>query len=170
MVSGIRSVPISHLKAMNTLRSRLILVFMAATLAPLCLIGWLSVRLLNYSLALAPTEELDQVSRSLEKTGHELYRRAQESLKQDAVSGRVRPQEFPVAARSRLAARDTGVFLERRSRELHRYRQSGRSSRISGPARGRRRDVCRVSQRYLHAAASGSMDGSARDGGRGPYA
>ena len=84
---------------MNTLRSRLILVFVAATLAPLCLIGWLSVRLLNYSLALAPTEELDQVSRSLEKTGHELYRRASESLKQDAASKRVLPQEFPAATR-----------------------------------------------------------------------
>ena len=84
---------------MNTLRSRLILVFVAATLAPLCLIGWLSVRLLNYSLALAPTEELDQVSRSLEKTGHELYRRASESLKQDATSGRLHPQEFQAATR-----------------------------------------------------------------------
>jgi len=86
---------------MKTLRSRLILVFLAATLAPLCLIGWLSVRLLNYSLALAPTRELDQVSRSLEKTGHELYRRASESLKQDAISGRVRPQEFTTATRDR---------------------------------------------------------------------
>jgi two-component system, NtrC family, nitrogen regulation sensor histidine kinase NtrY len=85
---------------MSTLRSRMILVFVAATLAPLCLIGWLSVRLLNYSLALAPTAELDQVSRSLEKTGHELYRRACESLKQDATTlGRVRPQEFPATAR-----------------------------------------------------------------------
>jgi two-component system, NtrC family, nitrogen regulation sensor histidine kinase NtrY len=85
---------------MNTLRTRLILVFVAATLAPLCLIGWVSVRLLNYSLALAPTAELDQVSRSLEKTGHELYRRASESLKQDAIAGRVRPQEFPAADRA----------------------------------------------------------------------
>src|ERR1700677_2379410 len=85
---------------MSTLRSRLILVFMAATLAPLCLIGWLSVRLLNYSLALAPTAELDQGSRSRGKTGHELYRRASESLKQDAGAGRVRPQEFPAATRA----------------------------------------------------------------------
>ena len=84
---------------MKTLRSRLILVFVAATLAPLCLIGWLSVRLLQYSLALAPTEDLDQVSRSLEKTGHELYRRASESLKADASAGRIRPQEFPAATR-----------------------------------------------------------------------
>ncbi|MGA2215029.1 MAG: HAMP domain-containing sensor histidine kinase [Bryobacteraceae bacterium] len=86
---------------MSTLRSRLILIFVAATLAPLCLIGWLSVRLLNYSLALAPTAELDQVSRSLEKTGHELYRRACESLKQDALTlKRVHPQEFSAASRA----------------------------------------------------------------------
>jgi signal transduction histidine kinase len=85
---------------MSTLRTRLILVFMAATLAPLCLIGWLSVRLLNYSLALAPTAELDQVSRSLEKTGHELIRRASDSLKQDAAAGRVLPQAFPAATRA----------------------------------------------------------------------
>jgi len=83
---------------MTTLRSRLILVFVAATLAPLCLIGWLSVRLLHYSLELSSTHELDQVSRSLEKTGHELYRRACESLKQDASLGRIRPREY--AARS----------------------------------------------------------------------
>jgi two-component system nitrogen regulation sensor histidine kinase NtrY len=79
---------------MTTLRSRLILVFVAATLAPLCLIGWLSVRLLHYSLELSSTRELDQISRSLEKTGRELYRRTCESLKQDATTGRVRPQEF----------------------------------------------------------------------------
>jgi two-component system nitrogen regulation sensor histidine kinase NtrY len=85
---------------MNTLRSRLILVFVAATLAPLCLIGWVSVRLLHYSLALAPTVELDQVSQSLEKTGHELVRLASASLKKDAVAGRVRPQEFVAANRN----------------------------------------------------------------------
>src|ERR1700678_4342676 len=84
---------------MSTLRSRLILVFVPATLAPVCLIGWLSVRLLNYSLALAPTHELDQVSRSLEKTGLELYRRACASLKQDAGAGRVHPREFAAAMR-----------------------------------------------------------------------
>ncbi len=83
---------------MTTLRSRLILVFLAATLAPLCLIGWLSVRLLHYSLELSSTGELDQISRSLEKTGREFYRRTCESLKQDAALGRVRPREFAAAS------------------------------------------------------------------------
>jgi two-component system, NtrC family, nitrogen regulation sensor histidine kinase NtrY len=84
---------------MNRLRNRLILVFVVATLAPLCLMGWISVRLLHYSLSLSSTPELDQVSQSLKRTGHELFRRTSAALKQDAASGRVRPQEFPAATR-----------------------------------------------------------------------
>jgi two-component system, NtrC family, nitrogen regulation sensor histidine kinase NtrY len=85
---------------MNRLRNRLILVFVVATLAPLCLVGWISVRLLHYSLSLSPTAELDQVSRSLERTGHELYRQASAALKHDALSGRVSPQLFSARAKS----------------------------------------------------------------------
>jgi nitrogen fixation/metabolism regulation signal transduction histidine kinase len=84
---------------MNRLRNRLILVFVVATLAPLCLMGWISVRLLHYSLSLSSTPELDQVSQSLKRTGHELFRRTSEALKQDAASGRVRPHEFQAATR-----------------------------------------------------------------------
>jgi len=84
---------------MNRLRNRLILVFVVATLAPLCLMGWISVRLLHYSLSLSSTPELDQVSQSLKRTGHELFRRTSAALKQDAASGRVRPHEFTAAMR-----------------------------------------------------------------------
>jgi nitrogen fixation/metabolism regulation signal transduction histidine kinase len=85
---------------MNRLRNRLILVFVVATLAPLCLMGWISVRLLHYSLSLSSTPELDQVSKSLKTTGHELFRQASDSLKRDAVSGRIQATEFPIAAHS----------------------------------------------------------------------
>jgi nitrogen fixation/metabolism regulation signal transduction histidine kinase len=85
---------------MNRLRNRLILVFVVATLAPLCLMGWISVRLLHYSLSLSSTPELDQVSQSLKRTGRELFRQASESLKQDAVSGRIPPKQFLLAAKS----------------------------------------------------------------------
>jgi nitrogen fixation/metabolism regulation signal transduction histidine kinase len=85
---------------MNRLRNRLILIFVVATLAPLCLMGWISVRLLHYSLSLSSTPELDRVSLSLERTGHELYRRASESLRHDASAGRIQPKQFPIAARS----------------------------------------------------------------------
>jgi nitrogen fixation/metabolism regulation signal transduction histidine kinase len=84
---------------MNRLRNRLILVFVVATLAPLCLMGWISVRLLHYSLSLSSTPELDQVSQSLKRTGHELFRRTSAALKKDAASGRIRPQEFTAATR-----------------------------------------------------------------------
>ncbi len=85
---------------MNRLRNRLILVFVVATLAPLCLMGWISLRLLHYSLSLSSTAELDQVSMSLKRTGHELFRQASDSLKRDAVSGRVPAKQFQLAAKS----------------------------------------------------------------------
>src|SRR6266851_1153264 len=76
---------------MNRLRNRLILVFIAATLLPLCLTLWTTLSLLRHSLALAPFTELDAVSRSLQKTGRELYVQAGELLRRDAAEGRVPP-------------------------------------------------------------------------------
>src|ERR1700693_2704636 len=87
---------------MNRLRNRLILVFGFATLAPLLVTAWISVSLLE--LSLAPTGELDQVSKSLEKTGRELYQRARESLKTDATLDRQKPQQFRAATRDRRPA------------------------------------------------------------------
>lgn len=104
---------------MNHLRNRLILIFVVATLAPLCLMGWISVRLLHYSLSLSSTPELDQVSLSLKRTGHELFRRASESLKQDAQTRRIEPEVFSIAAISQwptavqdfYAGGDTEAFV-----------------------------------------------------------
>jgi nitrogen fixation/metabolism regulation signal transduction histidine kinase len=87
---------------MNRLRNRLILVFGFATLAPLLVTAWISISLLE--LSLAPTNELDQVSRSLEKTGRELYQRARETLKTDAALGRVKPRQFQAGERDRWPA------------------------------------------------------------------
>src|ERR1700722_5783057 len=96
---------------MNRLRNRLILVFVVATLAPLCLMGWISVHLLHYSLSLSATPELDQVSQSLKSTGRELYRRACESLKQDATSGRVQPKRFTVDQKEKWPGAVEEFFL-----------------------------------------------------------
>jgi nitrogen fixation/metabolism regulation signal transduction histidine kinase len=85
---------------MNRLRNRLILVFALATLAPLLVTAWISVSLLEPSFSLASTQELDRVSKSLEKTGRELYQRTRESLKQDATLGRIPPQRFPAASQA----------------------------------------------------------------------
>jgi two-component system, NtrC family, nitrogen regulation sensor histidine kinase NtrY len=96
---------------MNRLRNRLILVFVVATLAPLCLMGWISVRLLHYSLSLSATPELDQVSQSLKSTGRELYRRACKSLKQDATSGRVPPKRYTVDQKEKWPGAVEEFFL-----------------------------------------------------------
>src|SRR5260370_1814115 len=79
---------------MNRLRNRLILIFAVATLAPLLVTAWVSVSLFDWSLSQASTKELDQVSKSLEKTGRELYQRACEALKQDVAAGRISPPRF----------------------------------------------------------------------------
>jgi two-component system nitrogen regulation sensor histidine kinase NtrY len=79
---------------MNRFRNRLIFIFAAATLVPLLVTAWISISLLDFSLSLASTKELDQVTKSLERTGRELYQRSCESLKQDAALGRVSAQRF----------------------------------------------------------------------------
>lgn len=79
---------------MNRLRNRLIFVFIVATLLPLCLTLWTTLSLLRHSLALAPFTELDAVSRSLEKTGRELYKQTGELLRKDAAEGRIASQRL----------------------------------------------------------------------------
>jgi two-component system nitrogen regulation sensor histidine kinase NtrY len=95
---------------MNRLRNRLIVVFAVATLLPLLLTAWISVSLLEPSFSLASTHELDQVSKALEKTGRELYRRTRESLKQDAALGRIAPERFTLANKSRWPLRVQEFF------------------------------------------------------------
>ena len=76
---------------MNRLRTRLIAVFLLATLLPLGLTLWTSLSLLERSLQLAPLNQLDELSQSLEKTGRELYQQAREALRRDAAEGRIQP-------------------------------------------------------------------------------
>lgn len=73
---------------MTTLRTKLVVVFMAATLVPLLVTLWITTSLLERSLSYASTQELDTLSRTLENTGREYYQAARQQLKEDAVSGR----------------------------------------------------------------------------------
>ena len=79
---------------MNRLRNRLILVFIAATLLPLGLTLWTMFALIERSLGLAPFADLDVVSRSLERTGRELYKSSCEVLRRDAAEGRIEPRKL----------------------------------------------------------------------------
>jgi two-component system nitrogen regulation sensor histidine kinase NtrY len=90
---------------MNRLRTRLIAVFLLATLLPLGLTLWASLSLLERSLQLAPVTELDGLSQSLEKTGRELYQQARETLRRDALEGRIQAVD--------LSPADAQAFRER---------------------------------------------------------
>jgi nitrogen fixation/metabolism regulation signal transduction histidine kinase len=72
-----------------TLRTRLALVFIGATLVPLGPTVWLTTNLFKQSLA--PVDQLASVSRALERTGRQYYQQAAARLKEDAQAGRVAP-------------------------------------------------------------------------------
>ena len=71
-----------------SLRARIILIFIGATLLPLAATWWLTTTLLEQSLAYSSTDQLDRLSKVTEQTGRELYQRVRDSLKAEAASGR----------------------------------------------------------------------------------
>jgi len=94
-----------------SLRTRLALVFIAATLVPLGATVWLTTLLLDSSLRLSPVNQLSELSFSLQKTGHEYYRQACLQLKADALAGRLTPVPPPKSVDEFLASTDTERFL-----------------------------------------------------------
>ena len=85
---------------MNRLRNRLILIFLAATLAPLAATVWLTTSLLEQSLNFSAIGHLDRVSNSLERTGREFYLKEREVLKRQAQTGEARPVKYTAATRA----------------------------------------------------------------------
>jgi two-component system nitrogen regulation sensor histidine kinase NtrY len=79
---------------MNRLRNRLIVAFLAATIIPLAATLWIGTSLLDRSLAFTTTNELDDLSKTLELTAREFYQQARENLKSDAASGRLSPMQY----------------------------------------------------------------------------
>jgi two-component system nitrogen regulation sensor histidine kinase NtrY len=95
---------------MHRLRTRLIAVFLLATLAPLAVTLWLGRSLLNWSFDLTSTRELDEVSKSLEVTGRELYRRVRMDLKARATPDRVVKAPWPAELQGFAASADAERF------------------------------------------------------------
>lgn len=130
---------------MNRLRNRLLLVFLAATLAPLAATLWITTTLLDRSLSMATTNEVDELSQSLQATGRGLYTATQDALKLDAAHTTPRvyqppsnrwpedvrqffdteePERFQLAGESH----DRIDYLVRRGPDVHVY-----SRPIAGP-------------------------------------
>jgi two-component system, NtrC family, nitrogen regulation sensor histidine kinase NtrY len=103
------------------LRSKLILAFLAATLVPTAAILWMSVSLIKYSLSYIGTDDLDQLSKSLQGIAREYYRLSCENLKKEAASGRLSPERFTEGSISKAPA-----FLQqfRQSKDSERFELS----------------------------------------------
>jgi nitrogen fixation/metabolism regulation signal transduction histidine kinase len=83
----------------NRIRTRLIAVFLAATIVPLIVTGVLMSSLLEQSLSYTTTGELNRLSQSLEETGRDYYVQARETLRKEAKTGTLQPRSFGAAAR-----------------------------------------------------------------------
>lgn len=100
---------------MNRLGTRLVLIFLAATLAPLAVTVWVTNSLLEHSLEYSSTSELDAVSKSLQVTAHEYYQHMRDDLKKRAESGALQPQKYakgsgPAAVRTFAQSGDPQRF------------------------------------------------------------
>jgi len=85
----------------NRLRNRLIIVFFAATLAPLLATVWITSAGSRFLLDLSTTDQLESISQSLEQTGQEFYRRTGEDLKRSAQRGEVAPRIYAADQRAK---------------------------------------------------------------------
>jgi len=120
-----------------SLRSRLIVAFLASTLLPLAATVWITTSLLDHSLSYATTGELDRLSRALEATAKQLYQRERDALKEEALAGRTQPATYGAATRTKWPE-DVRSFWE--SGEAERFGVSGANGervdylrRVEGP-------------------------------------
>jgi len=113
----------------NRLRNRLILIFVAATLVPLGATVWITTRLLDWSLNFSTTGQLETLSRTLERTGYDLYRHHRDDLKRDAQTGAIAPRKF-AASHSDAWPPEVKAFAE--SGELERFVRTGGNPSVSG--------------------------------------
>jgi nitrogen fixation/metabolism regulation signal transduction histidine kinase len=84
----------------NRLRNRLILIFLAATLAPLAATIWVTTSLLEESVDTSNAARLDVLSKSLNRVTREFYQRACEDLKRRAIAGDVQARKYTQADRA----------------------------------------------------------------------
>jgi len=84
----------------NRLRTRLVLIFLAATLAPLALTVWVTTSLLEESVNTASTIRLDTVSRELNHTARAYYDSAKADLLRRVASQEITPRRYTQAERA----------------------------------------------------------------------
>jgi two-component system, NtrC family, nitrogen regulation sensor histidine kinase NtrY len=81
---------------LHRLRNRLIAAFLVATILPLTATLWITASLLDRTLSYSTTEELDRLSRSMETTIRQFYLRERDTLRQEALDGRIPSKTYHV--------------------------------------------------------------------------
>jgi two-component system, NtrC family, nitrogen regulation sensor histidine kinase NtrY len=106
----------------NRLRNRLVLIFLAATLAPLAATVWITSSLLVYSLDDAPTGQLNRVTRALEITARQYYQHMEDDLQRSVRNGERTPVKYAAAESQSWpdAAKDFAA-----STEVERFTRAG---------------------------------------------
>lgn len=146
----------------RTLRARMILVFLAATVPPLLVTLQLSLNLLDRSLGFRHDRELDEMSQALERVGRGYYHAVSAQLRSDALAGRATPVRYELASEASwpLAVRE---FYD--SGDAERFHAGGRNGdTLEYLARGANEvrvwstplegvEMGRISQLYSHARA-----------------
>jgi nitrogen fixation/metabolism regulation signal transduction histidine kinase len=142
----------------NSLRARLIAIFLVATLAPLAATWWITTSLLERSLAYSSTDQLDRMSRTLEVAGREVYQQAREALKHDVETHREAGREWNRAAGAEWPA-EVRAFWESGDAERFDLSEDGRTLayyvRRAGGVRAYARrlgvDMTRIGNEYRQA-------------------
>lgn len=105
-----------------SLRGRLILAFLIATILPLGATIWITTALIDRSLSYATTEEIDRLSRTLETAMRRLYERERDELRRDAADGRLAATPYALEGKAAWPA-DVSAFWE--SAEPERFTLAG---------------------------------------------
>lgn len=102
---------------MNRIRNRLLAVFLVATIVPVAATLAVTWRLLEHSISLNPTRELDSASHALEVTGRALYQTTCDVLRAEVNGMRVRPVATWNAGRRADLPHEVRSFYESGNKE-----------------------------------------------------
>ena len=155
-------------KRVNRLRNRLILIFLAATLAPLAATIWITTSLLEESLDTSSTSQLDALSKSLQSAPLASFTSAlRDDLKQQGAGRRDRAEQVCDPGSRVVAGRGQGILRRTGRRALRARRPGGQPPGLPGAPRRRDLGVLGEPGRCGHGPADARDPRRAARGGRG---
>ena len=113
---------------MKRLRNRLVLAFVITTAIPLTATLWITLSLVERSLSLDTAREVDELSRTLERTAREFYQQSRELLRADVSAGRIKHQIWSSTRRDNWPAYVQQFYASGESERFHLRAKTGTGS------------------------------------------